>query len=200
MNEQSNNTNAAFMEITSQKLDTQDKKIHAVEEKIKNISTDSDLTRDLLSKMEELRKEVSVSLPVDKLTDFGKKLDNCIYLLAFPKESKVQHHHHVPKIIWIAAGLFIVMTLVCAGWFNTHSKLDEYIVNDSKYRYLKLDTANKKLQLYMSIVDSPCNTDNQFRFKIVTAEKLNRQNFERLQKAYQLKSEAQKLENEVEKK
>ena len=63
MNEQSNNTNAAFMEITSKKPETQDKKILAVEEKIKKMSSDSDNTEQLISKIEALHKDISTSFP-----------------------------------------------------------------------------------------------------------------------------------------
>ena len=200
MNEQINNTNAAFMEITSKKLDTQDKKIVAVEEKIKNITTDADLHKNIISKIEELRKEISVSFLIDKLNEFGKRLDNCIGLLQTPKETKVQHHHHVPKFIWIAAGLFLILAMACAGWFNTHNNLEKYVANDSKYRYLKLDTVNKKLQIYLYMVDSLYNTDVEFRNKIASSEEQNIKNIALLQKAYELKIEAKKLENAIEKK
>ena len=66
-------------------------------------------------------------------------------------KNKILHHHHVPKLICITAGLSIVVTLVCAGWYSTSNKLDEYIANDTKYRQLRLDTAYKGLQSYLDM-------------------------------------------------
>ena len=53
------NTNAAFMEVTSKKIDMQDQKILSVEEKIKNLLPDAGNNGDLLLKIEELRKKAS---------------------------------------------------------------------------------------------------------------------------------------------
>jgi hypothetical protein len=197
MNEQTNNTNAAFMELTSKKIDVQDKKIVAIEEEIKNIPDNANLIGDLIAKVDALPKELSSSFSIDKLDEFGKRLDDGIHFLKLPLQNKVVHQHHVPKIIWIAAGLFIVLALVCAGWYNTYNKLDASIANDSKYRYLKLDTVNKNLQIYMFMVDSLYITDVNFRSKVIYSEEQNLRNFDLLQKAYQLKSQAKNLEKMV---
>jgi len=193
MNEQTNNTNAAFMEVTSRRIEVQDKKMIAIEEKIKNIPDNADL----IIKVDALRKELSSSFSIDKLDEFGKRLDDSIHFLKLPLQNKVVHQHHVPKIIWIAAGLFIVLALVCAGWFYTSNNLESYMANDTKYRQLRLDTGNIKLQLYLDKTDSLYNASPDMRKAVFQTEQQYRQNFERLQKAERLKAEAKGLENEV---
>ncbi len=115
-------------------------------------------------------------------------------------KNKIVHHHHVPKVIWITAGLFVAFALVCAGWYSTSNKLDGYIANDTKYRQLRLDTANRSLQSYLDLTDSLYNLDPDVRNIVIKAEERNRKNFERLQKAEHLKAEAKELEKEVRKK
>lgn len=197
MSEQTNNTNAAFMEVTSKKMELVDKKMLAIEEKIKNIPDNANLIGHLITKVDALREEFSSSFSMDRLDEFGKRLDEGIHFLKLSPQNKVVHQHHVPKIIWIAAGLFIVLALVCAGWYNTYNKLDASIANDSKYRYLKLDTANKNLQRYMFLVDSFYAADVNFRSKVIYSEERNLKNLALLQKAYQLKSEVKDLEKRV---
>ncbi len=200
MNEQTNNTNAAFMEVTSKKMELVDKKVIAIEEKIKNIPDYTRLMVNLKTKVDELHDAFSSSFSINKLDELTKRLDESIYFLKLPPQNKVVHQHHVPKIIWIATGLFIVLALVCAGWYNTYNKLDASIANDSKYRYLKLDTANKKLQLYMFMLDSCYAANINFRSKVISSEEQNLKNLALLQKAYELKSQAKNLEKMVDRK
>ena len=52
MNDQTNNTNAAFMEVTSKKIEVQDKKMLAIEEKIKKIPDNAESIRHLITKVD----------------------------------------------------------------------------------------------------------------------------------------------------
>lgn len=198
MNEQTNNTHAAFMEVTSKKIEVQDKKIVAIEEKIKSNPDNTEMIHQLIGTIDGLRKDVKASrFPEDKLDDFLTRLDASTRILTQPVQNKVLHQHHVPKLIWITASLFIVLALVCAGWFNTSSKLEGYIANDTKYRQLRLDTGYIKLQLYLDKTDSLYNVFPDIRKSVIEMEDQNRRNFDRLQKAERLKEEANRLENEV---
>lgn len=201
MNEQTSNTNAAFMEVTSRKVDGQDKKIAAIEEKIQNISDNTELIQKLISTVEGLQDEVKCSrIPAEKIQVFSARLDIATSLLKQPVQNKVLHHHHVPKVIWIAVGLFFVLALVSSGWFMTSNKLDSYIANDTKYRALRLDTAKRSLQLYLDRADSSYNARQDMRKAVLETEEEYRQNFERLQRAERLKAEAKDLEKAAKKK
>lgn len=63
-----------------------------------------------------------------------------------PPAQKVIHRHHAANILWLAAGLFVLLLLACGGWFNASCKLDQYKANDIKYRYLKQKSTFTNLQ------------------------------------------------------
>lgn len=85
------------------------------------------------------------------------------------------------------------------GWYLTGSRLAGYIANDTKYRYLRLDTAQKGLQFYLYHIDSLYATYPDLRKKMLQTEEQYRINFERLQRAERLKAEAKDLEKSVRK-
>ncbi len=195
MNEQDNNTSAAFMEVTSRKVEGQDKKIAAMEEKMKDIPANAELLHKLLNSVEGLRSDIKeASLLPDKLVQFSNQLELATDLLKQPAINKVIHHHHIPKLIWISVGLFIALCLVCSGWYVTSTKLDGFVASDTKYRQLRLDTAHKSLQLYLDQLDSLYKGQSNLREKVLETEEEFRLNFERLQKAKRLKEEANNLE------
>ena len=198
MNEESNNINAAFMEVTSKKVEGQDKKIAALEEKIKNIPDNEELYQKLVNAIHGLREDIKESsFSVDKLQGLSSRLDTVMGQVSQPAENKVLHHHHVPKIIWITAGLFITLALVSSGWYITGSKLDGFIANDTKYRQLRLDTSKQALQLYLDKIDSLYSARPDMRKIVLEKEEEYQMNFERLQKAKRLKDEAKTLEKAV---
>jgi hypothetical protein len=194
MTEQTNYVNAAFMEVTSKKVEAQDKKILAIEEKIKTNPENTELMRELISMIDTLKKDLNAfRLQENKLNELYTKLDNGIAFLKQPLQNKVVHHHHVPKLLWIAASLFIAFSVVCMGWFNTDNKLDNYIANDTKYRYLKLDTANAFLQSQLFKADTLLSKNASFRETVINLEEEYCNNNEMIQKANRMNIEAEKL-------
>lgn len=201
MNEQNNNTSAAFMEVTTRKVEGQDKKIAAIEEKIKDIPANTELLQKVLSSVDRLRSDIKeASLIPDKLGQFSNRLEITTNLLKQPVTNKVMHHHHIPKLIWISAGLFIALCLVCSGWYITSTKLDSFVASDTKYRQLRLDTAHKSLQHYLDHLDSIYRIRPDMREKVLKTEEEYQLNFQRLQKAGRLKKEAESLEKAAGKK
>ncbi|MCW3090485.1 MAG: hypothetical protein JWP81_1554 [Ferruginibacter sp.] len=195
MNEQTNNTQAAFMEVTMRKVETQDKKIAAIEEIVKHISGNTELIQKLLTTVEELHSDVkSNSLQPETIQNLSVQLELATTLLKQPILNKVLHHHHIPKLTWISAGLFVAFALVCSGWYLTNSRLNNFISNDTKYRWLRLDTSQRSLQIYLYRVDSLYNILPDMRKNVIETEEEYRLNFERLQKAGRLKAEAKELE------
>jgi hypothetical protein len=200
MSEASNNTQAVFMEITTKKIEVQDKKIDAMQETIKDFPDNTELIQSLISNVNGLQDTIKKNnLPLEKMQQFTAKLDNGIRILRHPVETKVIHHHHIPKLIWVTVGLFIALSLVCAGWYVTGNKLDSYIANDTKYRYLRINTAEKGLHHYLDRVDSLGQSNINLRETVLKTEEKNREDFERLQKAERLKAEVRELENKVKK-
>lgn len=201
MNEQTNTTSAAFMEVTSRKVAEQDQRIAVVEEKINEATLSSGLIRKLSEDVSGLRTDLkSVPLLPGKMDQLSTQLEKTVQRLQHPASQKIMHHHYVPKMIWISAGLFIVLCLVCSAWYVTSSKLDNFIANDTKYRQLRLDTAHKSLQLYLDQLDSLYTLHDDLRERVLAAEDERRLNFERLKKAERLKTEAKNLEKAAGKK
>jgi hypothetical protein len=77
-------------------------------------------------------------LPNEKSEKLAENLSVAIPLIGKLIENKIQHHHHVPKLFWIAAALFLLLSFVCAGWSVTASREDQHLAGDIKYRELKL--------------------------------------------------------------
>jgi hypothetical protein len=67
-------------------------------------------------------------------------------LLSKPVENKLVHEHHVPRLLWATAGLFLALCLACCGWYNTGSKLGSLKASDLKYRYLKQQSGPETLR------------------------------------------------------
>ena len=197
MDEQSNNTNAAFMEVTSRKVEGQDRKITVIEEKLNNIPEQTELIRKLIGTVERLREDVKNShFPADSIREFSKQLAAGVTLLKRPVENKVLHHHHVPKIILITTGLFIILGLVSAGWYITSDKLLRYKDSDTKYRYLKLN-GSKYLQQLLTITDSLCLADPGMRDSVIQSEEQIRNNLQMLQQAREMEEKAGELKKKA---
>lgn len=135
----------------------------------------------------------SNALPDDNLRELSQQLEKNILLLKNPLAQKTVHHHHIPKIGSIAIALIVALAVVAAGWYTTADKLDGYIANDTKYRYLKLDTANFYLQRLLYRVDSMSHKNGFMRDAVLAMEEKNRNNFELLQKAQRMNAEAENL-------
>jgi len=197
MEQNFDNTKEAFMEVAYKKLEQQDKKMAAWEEQLKDLAGNKVLLRQLIAATELLKEDVAKNqLPIETLQELSKKLNINNVLLKLGPE-KVQHHHHVPKVIWIAAGLFLGLALVCSGWYMTHQKLDQFIMNDTKYRFLKLDTGQRSLMMILDRVDKVYDSSIDMRKDVLDKEETNRKNFEKMEKAERLKAEAKNLERSV---
>lgn len=191
-------TNEAFMDVAVKKMEEQDKKIGELAEHLSNSLQNSEDLQMVKQGIDELKTEIKNNqIPVKEMQELFARLKVAASLLAQPTERKVLHHHHVPKVIWIAAGLFFVLCFGAAGWFTTADKLNMYTENDTKYRYLKLDTANRSLQKCLDLADSLYNSDPDLRHTVINTEDLNLKHLEMLQKAQRMENEATDLKRKV---
>ena len=197
MEQNTDYTKEAFMEITTSKIAMQEKKFADMEEQLKQFADSKAMLTNAINSIESWKKElIKSTIPVEILAVFSSRLNKNSQLLEQAAKNKVQHHHHIPKLIWITAGLFISVALVLSGWYATTQKANEYIANDSRYRYLKLDTTHY-LQSYLYRVDSLYKTMPDMRKHVFEEEQRLRENFEKLQKAEALRVEAKGLERSV---
>lgn len=178
------------------KVDVHDKKIEELSKKIDRTPNQREVLETITATVEGMRTDIQkITLPEKELLEFSGRLIVGINLLQ-PVEQKILHHHHVHKIIWISVGLFLVLCLTLTGWYNTHEKLQLYIANDTKYRYLKLE-ANLALLKWMMVVDSLYLVDKKMRDNVIAREEQIQRNFEMLQKAKQMEEEARELKKKA---
>jgi hypothetical protein len=136
----------------------------------------------------------------NQLSDISEQLRTCARLMQMPKEPQTVRHPYFVKLVLSTAGLFLLVCFLCSGWYTTSSKLDNYIANDTKYRYLKLDSSRKPLQIFIMTIDSFYNANTEMRKNVLAQEEQNRLNFERLEQAALLKAQAKELEEKAKKK
>jgi hypothetical protein len=173
-------------------------KITSMLERLENSTLENDdpskLEKLISNGMEKIRAAVkNDALPGNALTELSQQIAQNILLLKNPVPQKNIHHHHVPKISWIAAGLIIALAIVTSGWYMAIAKSNEYIASDTKYRYLKLDTANFYLQKLLSRTDSLNHKNENMREVVIEMEEKYRNNFEILQRAQRMNAEAENL-------
>lgn len=198
MEQNTDYTKEAFMEIATSKIAMQEKKLAGMEEQLKQFTDGKAMLTEAINSIESWKKEIIKStIPVEILAVFSSRLNKNSQLLEQAAKIKVQHHHHIPKLIWITAGLFISLALALSGWYATTQKANEYLANDTRYRYIKLDTTQKYLQAYLYHVDSLFKTMPDMRKHVFEEEQRLHENFEKLQKAEQLRVEAKGLERSV---
>jgi len=100
---------------------------------------DNSLTVDIIEQQFEkltdnLKRQM---LPEARLDHLAAAIQTNNELRQQPPAKKVVHQHHAANILWLAAGLFVLLLMACGGWYSTSGKLDQYKANDIKYRYLK---------------------------------------------------------------
>lgn len=188
MTEPSYNSAGAFIQIAGKKIESLDNKIEAIEAEMASIPACTAAVNKLIAVVETREPNN------EALETLSNNLANCMQLLKQPQLLVTRHEHKLSTKIWITAAVFLILCLAFTGWYNTANKLDNYIANDTKWRYLKLDTARKSFQIYLLSIDSFYNSRVDLRKTVLAQEEQNRLNFERLQEAAQLKAQAKELE------
>ncbi len=153
------------------------------------------LIKNGLEKLESIAHRVS--FPGKAIQELYRKLSAVSSQLSQPLQQKVEHHHHVHKIIGITAGLFIIVCFLCLSWYNTGQKLAGFRENDTKYRLLRLDTAFTPMQRYLDKVDQAYTRNPKLRDSVIAKEEENKRNMELLIEAYNKNREAERLKSEA---
>ncbi len=201
MDSETNDGNNAFIEVAINKMEKQDKRMENIEAFIQQQIENNAEIKQLVAAIGSLKEDVhNTGLSEKKMSVLSMQIDVLLDKLNSAPVQKVEHHHHIPKIIWATAILMITLCFVCTGWFYTGEKLSSFIANDTKYRAIKLDTGQKSLQQYLYHIDSAYIKNPDMREIVIQKEKEYQTNFYRLQKALLLKEEAKKLERAAGKK
>lgn len=185
----------AFLEVVRNKIEKQDKKIAEMEELIQVLPQINDNISGIVTFLERLNnpstKPDGSEIDTNKLLE---ALQNTNALLQTSKKQAIQHHHHFSKPVWIITSLILAVTLLTSDLYLTYKKLDDYMVNDIKYRFLKLDTATLPLQKRLYSVDSIYNARTNFRTEVIEMEEERQYRLEELSKARILRRDAEEHE------
>ena len=175
------------------KLTMQYQDIETIKERIETLPDSVAALKGLQAQLTLIEKNIQkVIFPEKEVRQLSIDLNRATLILQQPLKNEVINHHHVPKLIWIAAGLFLILCLICSGWYMTSSKLETYIAGDTKYRYLKLDT-DKVLQKLLLTTDSLYYQHPKMRDDIIEIEEENKQRTELQQEADEKQKEADAL-------
>lgn len=170
MTEQNRNMSTPFEEVITKKLQKQDGQIAEMQEKLKSIPDTSQEFIEVKKQLKDINVSITaIKFPTSQMDELSGKLTTSVALLKQPVENKVLHHHHIPKLIWVSVGLFVVLCLTFCGWYNTGQKFDQYRANDLKYRYLKLKRS-PILQQLLFITDSLYQAEPDFGKVVLQGE------------------------------
>lgn len=154
MTDQNKEISTPFTEVVTNKIQKQAEQISAIEKKLATIQDTSPVLLEIKKQLTEIKVAIiAIKFPAKQMDELSGNLVTGVALLKQPVENKVIHHHHIPKIILIAAVLFIMLCLICCGWYNTAQKLDMHRANDFKYRHLRLEN-NPTLRRLLIYTDS----------------------------------------------
>jgi hypothetical protein len=167
--------------VEKQQEKTQDhhKRIGIVEQEIQKLSG---LPKDIAEIKDSLnlikRNSVTALLPNEKSEKLAENLSVAIPLIGKLIENKIRHHHYIPKLMWITAGLFVILCLACSGWYVTTSKVDQYKAGDIKYRELKLLADTTFLRSLWKLDSVYSANPDSIRNKVEVQENLRQQRLE----------------------
>ena len=149
------------------------------------------------SHLGELRSEVKkITFPEHEIRELTANIVTGIARLKQPIKTEILHHHYIPKIIFITASLFIIVTVILTGWYMTAEKLNQYKENDTKYRYLKLQD-NRALWQLLDLTDSLYLAEPKMRDSVIYRERQLVENMGLLRRAVKMEAEAKNIRNQV---
>jgi hypothetical protein len=185
-----NDTVAKAVENQQERTQEHNKRIGIVEQEIQKLSG---LPKDIAEIKDSLnlvkRNGITALLPNEKSEKLSENLSVAIPLIRQLIENKIQHHHYIPKLMWITAGLFVILCLTCVGWTMTSGKLDQYRASDTKYRKLKL-LPDSVVIIYLNKLDSLyASNPDSLRGNVEQQERLKQERLELIDRIKQVNSQ-----------
>lgn len=186
------------IEMQTKTINRNHEQIIEMGEKVKFLPG-KELTQEMNTQLKELTSSINtLNFPAAEIKKLSADIVQSTQLLKKIARKEVRHIHHVSSVIWIAIGLFLALTIASAGWYLTGRKLDGYIENDTKYRYLKLQKS-KNLQYQLNLVDSLYQVNPDLRKQVLKQEEARERRLELLQQAREKQKEAEELRKKAEK-
>ena len=183
-------TVAKAVEKQQERTQDHNKRIGIIEQEIQKLSG---LPKDIAEIKDSLnlikRNSVTALLPNEKSEKLAENLSVAIPLIGKLIENKIQHHHHVPKLFWIAAALFLLLSFVCAGWYVTASREDQHLAGDIKYRELKLMADTTLLRSLWKLDSVYSANPDSVRDKVEVQETLRQHRLELIDQLHTVEKE-----------
>jgi hypothetical protein len=181
-------------------VDSHTKKIDKIEETIKSTPDHAADIQQVKKELTELETVVQTrNFPIKEMEDLTFRLKEAVALFNQPVTGKVFHHHHVPKIVLVAAGLFLIVCLLSTGWYMTADKLKLYKANDTKYRYLR-SYGTKAVQQLLDFADSLYIVTPKLREAVLQREQKIQDSIETMLRANDMEQQAIELRKRMKKK
>src|SRR5690348_13576564 len=91
-----------FFDVMTNRVEKQDQKIMELDKKVSNIPDNSQAISGVIKGIDDVKSLLmSNRIPEKDISQLNANLNTAIGYLSRPVVNKVEHHHHVPKIIII---------------------------------------------------------------------------------------------------
>jgi hypothetical protein len=134
-----------------------------------------------------------ITIPLKQVEELGVKIDAHGELLKKPLTQKVIHEHHVPKLLYTTVSLFCICICLGMGWFQTGQRLDQYKINDTKWRKLLLGAKPFLTKIMQDVETAVANDPETARDAVEKEENHNQQVWNLHQKMMSDSAEMQAL-------
>jgi len=116
-----------------------------------------------------------IIMPLKQVEELSIKIDTHSELLKKPLTQKVIHEHHVPKLLYATVALFNICICLGMGWFQTEQRLDQYQINDTKWRKLLLGAKPTLTKIMQDVANAVENDPEKARESVEKEENHNQQ-------------------------
>ena len=187
-----------FWDAMTNKVEKQEQRIIGLEKKVSFIPDHSKAFQECKTEVLELNTRIArITFPEKEVRELTNILRSSIDQLKQPIVTNVEHHHHFPKIIIITIALIVGLNIAAVGWYFTGRRLNQYIENDTKYRFLKLKK-NNSLQQWLFITDSLYKSQPEIRKEVIYQEDSILNRIKRIQEIESRQKQIEELKKEIE--
>ena len=116
-----------------------------------------------------------ITVPSTEIVGLTQKIDAHSELLKKPLIQKVIHEHYLPKLLYATVALFVICLCFGIGWFQTGQHLEQYRINDTRWRKLLLGAKPTLTKIMQDVATAVENDPEKARDEMEKEEDRNRQ-------------------------
>lgn len=157
----------------------------------------SEVMAELKLSLTQLNKNANIVLTAsERMKNLEGKLEHYTQVLENPVERKEHHIHHFRWPLGVAIAVFLLLVVAVSALYVDHQKLEQYIVNDTKYRSLEL-MKDKTLQHHLYLSDSLYRADPDMRKQVLQQEEIQKMKLQLLLEAREKQQEVEELKRKA---